>query len=199
MSHPPSRSGEGSRYEKDRQVFAHQRELETSGSYLANAWRQAPIPDRYPRLVSALSELLILKGTDSDLEWRGETSSPTDRICRPGFRLAAVDLDHSPLFCPPPWYNGTMPYKTGTWGEQAKARSKKRNDYFRLYKRDRRDPIKIKARYLVERAVKNGDLVRTPCEVCGAVGRIEAHHTDYSKPLQVQWLCPKHHRERHTS
>jgi hypothetical protein len=48
----------------------------------------------------------------------------------------------------------------------------------------------------VQAAVNRGDLVRKPCEVCGAE-KTHAHHDDYSKPLDVMWLCPKHHRERH--
>lgn len=87
-----------------------------------------------------------------------------------------------------------MPYKTGSWGDQAKTRAKTRNEYFRLYKKTR-DPIKVKARYLVDLARKSNTLVKLPCSICGGTNHIEAHHEDYSKPLEVIWLCPKHHRE----
>lgn len=45
-------------------------------------------------------------------------------------------------------------------------------------------------------AVRAGKLVRKPCEVCGAE-QVEAHHPDYAKPLDVRWLCFKHHRAEH--
>jgi hypothetical protein len=32
--------------------------------------------------------------------------------------------------------------------------------------------------------------------VCGRT-RSHAHHDDYSKPLDVIWLCSTHHRSRH--
>lgn len=39
-------------------------------------------------------------------------------------------------------------------------------------------------------AIKKGDVQRrTACEDCGRTGRIAAHHDDYSKPLDVRWLC----------
>ena len=56
-----------------------------------------------------------------------------------------------------------------------------------------------KARALARRKlnlyVYYGKVKRQPCEVCGAQPA-EAHHEDYSKPLDVEWLCPTHHRER---
>ena len=50
----------------------------------------------------------------------------------------------------------------------------------------------------VEVAIANGSLVRKPCEKCGAV-RVDAHHDDYSRPLDVRWLCRGHHLEHHRS
>lgn len=46
------------------------------------------------------------------------------------------------------------------------------------------------------RAVKRGKLEKLPCQVCGAL-EVEAHHHDYSKPLEVTWLCSRHHKELH--
>jgi len=45
-------------------------------------------------------------------------------------------------------------------------------------------------------AIHQGSLTRQPCEVCGEM-KAQAHHDDYSKPLEVKWLCTKHHGERH--
>lgn len=57
-------------------------------------------------------------------------------------------------------------------------------------------PEKIFARQEVMKAVKRGDLQKNPCERCGE-RKVHGHHTDYSKPLQVIWLCVKHHNEAH--
>lgn len=51
------------------------------------------------------------------------------------------------------------------------------------------------ARCAVARAVKAGTLRRPDgCEWCGGAN-VEAHHEDYSKPLEVLWLCRQCHRQ----
>lgn len=57
-----------------------------------------------------------------------------------------------------------------------------------------RNPEKWNARKETAYAIKSGRLRRMPCELCGSA-TTQAHHTDYLKPLDVQWLCFKCHRE----
>lgn len=58
-----------------------------------------------------------------------------------------------------------------------------------------RNPGKHAARVAVKNAVRDGRLKKLPCMVCG--DKSEAHHPDYSRPLDVVWLCAMHHRETH--
>lgn len=66
----------------------------------------------------------------------------------------------------------------------------------REYKRTTRMryPGKVRARHKVSNALARGRLKRLPCEVCGA-RKVEAHHTDYRRPLLITWLCRTHHLE----
>ena len=57
-----------------------------------------------------------------------------------------------------------------------------------------RYPERIKAREQVSYAKHKGKLIPKPCQVCGSEENIEAHHPDYSKPLEVEWYCRFHHR-----
>lgn len=59
-----------------------------------------------------------------------------------------------------------------------------------------RNPEKYRARKKTSRAIQEGRLIKQPCVRCGSTD-VHAHHEDYSKPLDVVWLCPSHHRERH--
>ncbi len=60
-----------------------------------------------------------------------------------------------------------------------------------------KNPIAYKAHRAVRTALANGFIVKTVCIVCG--NKSEAHHADYSRPLDVVWLCRKHHKESHKS
>lgn len=61
-----------------------------------------------------------------------------------------------------------------------------------------RNPEKVRAHHAVSNAIRHGRLVRPEaCERCGAPGIIEAHHADYAKPLDVEWLCVPCHEAEH--
>lgn len=68
------------------------------------------------------------------------------------------------------------------------------NSYVKRYKEYNRK--KANTHRKVMYAVQQGQLIKEPCEVCGDVNS-EAHHDDYDKPLEVRWLCRKHHNELH--
>lgn len=54
---------------------------------------------------------------------------------------------------------------------------------------------KRRAHGSVWKALRSGRLVRpAACQSCGLVGRVQAHHHDYSKRLAVEWLCPTCHK-----
>jgi hypothetical protein len=59
-----------------------------------------------------------------------------------------------------------------------------------------RNPEKVMAERVLNRAIKDGVIERMPCEVCGNP-KSHGHHPDYTKPLEVIWLCAKHHAEEH--
>jgi hypothetical protein len=57
-------------------------------------------------------------------------------------------------------------------------------------------PDRVKARRRVLKALKDGILIRGPCIVCGDP-KSQGHHDDYRRPLDVKWLCQKHHLALH--
>ncbi len=57
-------------------------------------------------------------------------------------------------------------------------------------------PDRARARGLVGKRIQRGaSMQKEPCSVCGE--EAEMHHPDYAKPLEVVWLCKKHHHEVH--
>ncbi|TGN58605.1 hypothetical protein E4L95_12355 [Paracoccus liaowanqingii] len=66
----------------------------------------------------------------------------------------------------------------------------------------RANPQARKAHGAVRSAVRRGTLQRGPCEICGVVhgedgAIVDGHHEDYTKPLDVTWLCRSHHKHIH--
>jgi ribosomal protein S27AE len=65
-----------------------------------------------------------------------------------------------------------------------------------LAARRRAHPGKYRALTAVGNAVRDGRLLRQPCEKCGDP-KVQAHHDDYRRPLAVRWLCFRCHRGHH--
>jgi hypothetical protein len=63
----------------------------------------------------------------------------------------------------------------------------------------KRNPEKWKAHAALYYAVRSGKIVKSKvCDICDREIRTEAHHPDYSKPLEVMWLCRRCHIGEHT-
>jgi len=65
---------------------------------------------------------------------------------------------------------------------------------------------KIRVQHLTDKAIKKGVLIQpVKCSICDGIqefkdGRngIQAHHSDYDKPLDVIWMCQKCHHKWHS-
>lgn len=80
-------------------------------------------------------------------------------------------------------------YSTTTLGKE----TRRRNDA--KYRKTAAGRYKDAARKAVSRALKTNKLTKGPCAICGATNGIQAHHPDYSNPLDVEWYCRMHHDE----
>lgn len=56
--------------------------------------------------------------------------------------------------------------------------------------------IKDNCRSYANVYLRRGKLKRQRCTECGS-RRSEMHHADYTKPLEVEWLCRECHLSRH--
>ena len=91
------------------------------------------------------------------------------------------------------YYKDGYRYKDDNVPEQS-------NEQKRIYlKRYRKAyPEKDKAHSILSNAVRCGKIVKPQiCSVCGRELKIEGHHGDYSKPLEVIWVCKKCHCKIH--
>lgn len=87
--------------------------------------------------------------------------------------------------------------KRKQYSEYERLRRKRPEGYLAAKQREHRaaNPDKYKARMVVSNAIRDGRLTREPCMYCGNP-KSQAHHEDYSNPLEVTWVCFKCHRER---
>lgn len=97
-----------------------------------------------------------------------------------------------------------------------RSNQRKKKKYYRRYDKERQKrperklqqtesclrirakyPEKYKARTAVSNALRDGRLRKGPCALCGSKKRVQGHHPDYSKPLEVTWLCEPCHKRHH--
>jgi len=83
----------------------------------------------------------------------------------------------------------------------ARSKYNKENvDALREYQRASKmnDPEKFKARELLNGAVRSKKIIKPDhCSLCGKGGKVDGHHEDYSRPLDVIWLCRACHMGIH--
>jgi hypothetical protein len=75
-------------------------------------------------------------------------------------------------------------------GKQAK---KKAIDAYK-----KRQPMVYASHVITGNAIRDGKLIQASnCSACNSTEKIEGHHDDYTKPLDVRWLCEKCHKQWH--
>lgn len=80
---------------------------------------------------------------------------------------------------------------------QKQWQSKNRDKICTVAKKQRiKNPIATAARIKFNNAIRDGKIKRLPCIICQSPNS-QGHHTDYSKPFEVIWLCRKHHERLH--
>ena len=68
--------------------------------------------------------------------------------------------------------------------------------YYARYRKN--NPAKYAAQYTVWNAKVAGRVTEPDrCETCGIEAALDAHHDDYTKPLEVRWLCRDCHAAHH--
>lgn len=87
--------------------------------------------------------------------------------------------------------------------EQVNQRARERYaiDKTPISNRDRKHYLKRKAQNMVQNRVADGRMVKPSfCSICNCESkRIEGHHADYSKPLEIIWVCSQCHHDIHKS
>ena len=83
-------------------------------------------------------------------------------------------------------------------GEEIRAQAKEYRDSHKEEIKKRNRLRTGNANHILGIAIARGKIKKQPCEVCG-LELTEAHHDDYNKPMEVRWLCNRHHHEWHRS
>jgi hypothetical protein len=100
------------------------------------------------------------------------------------------------------WLANLSPEKKAEYAEKQKRYRHAHPEIYRNAARKYQEnkPRQYWSNQLINAAVHLGILTRPDhCSQCGSRKRIQAHHPDYSKPLEVVWLCATCHGKVHRS
>ena len=89
------------------------------------------------------------------------------------------------------------PEKLREYERKRSSRPERKEYAIRRQRENRRKyPEKNRARRILLYHKRKGSVIQQPCEVCGNP-KTQAHHDDYSRPLEVRWLCMICHKRHH--
>lgn len=93
---------------------------------------------------------------------------------------------------------GSLPHRIKARAEYAKTEAYAISHAASSMRWIKQHPERDKAHLVVSNAVRDGSLVAWPvCAIAECCGKPHGHHPDYSRPLDVVWLCPLHHKQAH--
>ena len=84
--------------------------------------------------------------------------------------------------------------------EKARSQTEKRKQLRQLYQKKYRQehPERVAINLRVRRAINAGEIIKPKCcSVCGKECKTIAHHYDYTKPLDVIFVCQRCHKRIH--
>ena len=82
--------------------------------------------------------------------------------------------------------------------KRSKTEHRKKLRLFYTEKYRKEHPERISANSKVGRAIKSGKIIKPKCcSICGKECKTVAHHYDYSKPLDVIFVCQSCHKRIH--
>lgn len=79
--------------------------------------------------------------------------------------------------------------------ESRKLRSNTNHISAKKYADSNLENIKIYQK--VKYAIKVGRLKKSHCKYCGETKNVIGHHSNYNKPLDIEWMCKFHHKSWH--
>lgn len=113
--------------------------------------------------------------------------------------------DGHKYYCKKCYNNMSKKWPSGQFEERRKVvanyRERNRdkiNNYFQEYRENNLE--KCRAQDAVKVALRANQLNKADtCSKCGSSRNIQAHHEDYTKPLDIVWLCASCHKQLHMS